>query len=110
MIDDKNTAIGILCEASQLYIELKKYQSAEKCLKKALSYGKNDNAAAILINMGVDLGNQNNYSEATRLFELALDGTNNNELKQLTYKNLCWIAQKSKDKVLYNKYFKFVKQ
>lgn len=108
MIDDKNTAVGILCEVSQLYIELKKYQSAEKCLKKALSYGNNDTAAGLLINMGVDLGNHNNYSEATRLFELALESTQNNELRKIAYQNLCWIAQKSKDKVLYNKYSKFV--
>ncbi|MBO7671887.1 matrixin family metalloprotease [bacterium] len=108
MIDDKNTAVAILCEVSQLYIELKKYPSAEKCLKKALSYGNNDTAAALLINMGVELGNHNNYSEATRLFEMALNSTQNVELKQLTYKNLCWIAQKSKDKVLYNKYSKLI--
>lgn len=110
LTDDKDTAVGILCEAANLYIEIKRYQSAEKCLKKALSYGKNDNVTGLLINMGVALGNDRNYSEAVRIFEYALNNSQSSELKQLIYNNLCWIAYKSKDKVLYKKYSPYLKK
>ena len=88
LTDDKDTAVGILCEAANLYIEIKRYQSAEKCLKKALSYGKNDNVTGLLINMGVALGNDRNYSEAVRIFEYALNNSQSSELKQLIYNKI----------------------
>lgn len=109
-IDDKDTAVSILSEVSQLYVDLKRYTSAEKCLDKALSYGKNDNVTGLLVNMGVEFGNQNNYTEAVRLFEKSLNYAQSNDLRQLIYNNLCWVAYKSKDKVLYNKYSVFLKK
>ena len=110
MIDDKDTAVGILSEAAQLYIELKRYPSAEKCINKALSYGKNDNVTGLLVNMGVEMGNQRYYTDAVRIFEYALDNAQSNDLKQVIYNNLCWIAYKSKDKVLYKKYSPYLKK
>ena len=110
LTDDKDTAVGILCEAANLYIEIKRYQSAEKCIKKALSYGKNDNVTGLLVNMGVEMGNQRYYTDAVRIFEYALDNAQGNELRQIIYQNLCWIAYKSKDKVLYKKYSPYLKK
>ena len=103
-IDTPKTAVLILCEVADLYIDLKRYPSAEKCLNKALTYGKNDEAAGRLLNIGVEFGRHNDYRNAVRLFQQTLDNAEGKELKELSVQNLCWIAYKSKDNVLKKKY------
>ena len=109
-IDNPETASAVLLDVSVMYIEIGKLQSAEKCLNKAYSYGTSDDMANIYNTLGVKYAEQKDYNKALQIFDKTLSVTNNDEIKQMVYKNCRWVAYSQKDKILFDKYNKLIKK
>ncbi len=103
-VDNRETATYLLLDVSDMYIKLGKLSSAEKCLDKAATYGKNQYLPAFYNSVAVKYAQEKNYHKAAQLFDKALSLTNDGNERKMIYQNYRWLAWLQKDKVMYEKY------
>ena len=111
-VDNQENADAILFEAAQLYLKIGQSHSAQKCLDKVASRTNdtNNDLAGMYMNLAVLHGQKKEYTDAKFLLDKSIMYADNEELKQMIYKNFLWIAYQQKDKILYDKYICMVKK
>lgn len=109
-VDNPETAVALLLDVSDLYMEIGKLDSAEKCINKAASYGNNKYLASFYNILAVKYAEQKEYNKASQIFDKALSCANDEKTRQIIYQNYRWLAWIQKDKVMFDKYNNLLKK
>ncbi|MCM1009285.1 MAG: matrixin family metalloprotease [Fusobacterium sp.] len=107
-VDNSETATAILFDVSDLYIKMEQFQSAEKCIDKAATYGQDKYIAVFYNIIAVNYAKQKNYNKAAQVFDKALSNTQDDEMRKNIYQNYRWLGYVQKDKVMFDKYNKLL--
>lgn len=107
-IDNKESASQILLEVASLYLKLGQPESAEKCADRVSTYNNFEMMAAVFNDIGVAYANKSDYTKALQTLNKAEKYIKTEKDRELIYKNYRWIAYKTKDKVMFDKYNKLL--
>lgn len=107
-IDNRESASQILLEVASLYLKLGQPESAEKCADKVSTYNNFEMMSAVFNDIGVAYANKGDYTKALQTLNKAEKYIRTEKDRELIYKNYRWIAYKTKDKLLFDKYNKLL--
>ncbi len=107
-VDNHETAVGLLFDISDMYIKIGQYHSAEKCIDKAASYGRNKYIPVFYNIIAVNYARQKDYNKAAQVLDKALLNVEDEEMRKNIYQNYRWLGYIQKDKVMFDKYNKLL--